>query len=110
MDIRAALQQAIVHGCVVGVVITTVWGAVRLRYQRVHGRAMPRTPAVLFLDGLVDALPNLMGTANKWLPLLGGPVLFFPPFIPPTAIPQTAPPPPPVVLAGESTGKDGTTV
>jgi len=83
---------------VVGLVVTTVWAAVKLAWQRVTGTPMPRNALTLTLDVLVEILPNLVGAATK----ASGVQIFWPtvPTRLDSALPSRPTPPPTIPPAG----------
>lgn len=63
----------------VGFAFAALYGATKLAYTRLAGRPFPRNRVSLFFDGLVEAAPNALGLANKWLQMAGQPPILPPP-------------------------------
>lgn len=49
---------------VIGSMLVTLWGMVKISYERVVGEPMPRKKIVLVLDILTDLVPNVLGAMH----------------------------------------------
>ena len=48
----------------IGSMLVTLWGMVKISYERVVGEPMPRKKLVIVLDILTDLLPNALGAVH----------------------------------------------
>lgn len=62
----------------VGLVLSTAFGAFRLGYQKVTGRPLPRTRVVVWVEIALEMLPNLLGSVNKARAARGEPLFEVP--------------------------------
>ncbi len=101
--IPAQVRDLIVSLFFIAAAFAGLYGSVKITFRKVTGKPLPVNRVTLFLDGLVEAAPNFVGTVNKWLQALGQPAIL------PPAIPAETPPAPPAPQGGLRT-RDGVTL
>lgn len=77
---------------------TVMWATFKMSYQRVVGKAVPRTWTTLALDIMCDIAFNLPGAIHRAERAQGGEGLFLKPED--NTLPTTRPPPPPPAVLG----------
>ncbi len=90
LALPAQLRDLLASLFFVGAALAAFYAAAKAAYRRVTGRPVPANPVTLFLDGLVEAAPNFVGTVNKWLQAAGQS-----PILPPGVPAKVEPPAPP---------------
>lgn len=74
----SALNAVAMAAFVAGLVLSTLFGAFRLAYQRVTGSPLPRTRVVVWIEVLLEMLPNALGSYNKVRAARGEPLFELP--------------------------------
>lgn len=64
--------------CLVLATFTFVWGAVKLAWQRVVGRPVPRNRLTMTLDVIADVATNILGAVSRVVKFYTGRSLFWP--------------------------------